>query len=315
MDPTSFGLVLDPLFERHDTGVGHPERPERLTLLRELFEKSGVTDRVTRVPLTRAEDASLLLCHDLEHIQRVDQACRNGERVLDGMDTAICPESAEIARHAAGTVVELCRRVAAGRLTAGFAAVRPPGHHAERDLAMGFCLFNTVAIAARWLTREGGLKRVMVFDWDVHHGNGTQHIFDDDPSVLYASVHQSPLYPGTGAATERGVGNALGTTVNCPLPPGSGDEAFLDAIANQVVPAAQGFKPEFILLSAGFDAHRADPLGGLEVSGEAFVEATRQMMTLSSELCDGRLVSVLEGGYDLNALAATALAHVTTMLG
>ena len=181
-------------------------------------------------------------------------------------------------------------------------------------MAMGFCLFNNVAIAASAL-REEGLPRVLIVDWDVHHGNGTQHLFEDDPSVFYFSVHQFPLYPGTGAASERGRGDGLGTTLNRPLPPGSGDEAFLRALREDLVPAAADFRPDLVLVSAGFDAHAADPLAGLNVSTEAFGEATRIVAGLAEELAGGRLVSVLEGGYDLGALSASAAAHVAALLG
>jgi len=204
--------------------------------------------------------------------------------------------------------------VARGRHRSGFAAVRPPGHHAERDRAMGFCLFNNVAIAARYLQDHEGVERVLIVDWDVHHGNGTQHIFDDDPSVLYFSVHQSPLYPGTGAASERGVGPGLGATVNRPLSPGAGDGEFLGTLESDLANAADRFAPGFVLVSAGFDAHRADPLAQLEVSTEGFAAATRIVRAIAKRHCEGRMVSMLEGGYDLRALADSAAAHVEALL-
>ena len=310
----TFGLVLDPCFEDHDTGPGHPERPERLRNLRRVLDGSGIPERCHRVELEEAGDDLLTLVHDPEHIRRVEDACAAGERLLDSMDTTISLDSARIARLAAGSLVSLCRDVAHGRLRGGFAAVRPPGHHAERDLAMGFCLFNSVAVAAAYLREREEIERVMVIDWDVHHGNGTQHIFEEDPSVFYFSEHQYPLYPGTGAASERGRGEGEGATLNCPLPPGSGDEPFLEALRDRLLPAAESFRPEFVLVSAGFDAHRADPLANLEVSTEAYAEATRIAKGLAAEHASGRLVSVLEGGYDLDALADSTLAHLNALL-
>jgi acetoin utilization deacetylase AcuC-like enzyme len=308
------GLVTDPCFEEHDTGPGHPERPERLARVRQELAQTGLAGRCTQVPVVLADDALLELVHEAEHIARVEQACARGEHVIDSMDTSICPESARVARLAAGSLVSLCRGVARGELSRGFAAVRPPGHHAERDLAMGFCLFNNAAIAARALVDEGLVSKVLVVDWDVHHGNGTQHIFEEDPAVFYFSVHQSPLYPGTGARDETGRGAGQGMTLNCPLPPGSGDDAFLGALGNDLAGAAESFRPELVIVSAGFDAHRADPLASLEVSTDAYGEATRIVIDLAQRHAEGRLVSVLEGGYDLEGLAGSVATHLEALL-
>ena len=309
------GLVTDPCFEEHDTGAGHPEQPQRLEALRRALDAAGIPERCRRIELERADDDLLSLVHDHQHIARVEQACASGELLIDSMDTAVCSDSARIARLAAGSLFALCRDVQRGNLRGGFAAVRPPGHHAERDLAMGFCLFNNVAVAARGLIERQGLSRVLVVDWDVHHGNGTQHIFEEDPGVFYFSVHQSPLYPGTGAASETGRGAGRGTTLNCPLPPGAGDDRFLGALTDELVPAAERYDPEFVLVSAGFDAHRADPLAQLEVSTAAYAEATRILQGLADRTAGGRLVSVLEGGYDLEALAESVVVHVEVLLG
>ncbi|MCP3980061.1 MAG: histone deacetylase [bacterium] len=307
------GLILDPCFERHDTGPGHPERPERLRTIREALEQ-GLADRCRRLPLESADDELIALVHDREHIRRVDDACSSGATFIDSMDTAICPESAGLARLAAGSLTALCREVAAGRLARGFAAMRPPGHHAERDVAMGFCLFNNVAVAARSLCEREGLERVLIVDWDVHHGNGTQHLFEEDPRVFFFSLHQWPLYPGTGAREETGRGAGKGTTLNCPLPPGAGDHAFLGSLREKLIPAAEAFAPQMILISAGFDAHSADPLGGLDVSTAAYGEATSLLLDLARRTCGGKLVSTLEGGYDLDALADSVSLHLSTML-
>ncbi len=308
------GLVLDPAFERHDTGPGHPERPARLARLREALGGPRLAGRCRALEPVAADDTMLARVHDPEHVRRVEEACASGRTVIDSMDTAIGPESARIARLAAGSVTALCREVARGRLARGFAAVRPPGHHAERDLAMGFCLFNNVAVAAAELRATEGLERVLILDWDVHHGNGTQHIFERDPHVFYFSLHQFPLYPGTGAADETGIGEGRGATLNCPLPPGAGDEAFLDALTGPLGDAVERFQPGFILVSAGFDAHVRDPLAQLVVTTEAYGEATRVLLGYARAHAGGRMVSLLEGGYDLEGLAASATLHVATWL-
>jgi acetoin utilization deacetylase AcuC-like enzyme len=308
------GLVLDPVFEGHDTGRGHPESPARLARIREVLEDRRLDLRCTRVPVTPATDAALLRVHDAAHIRRVEDACAAGERFIDSMDTAVGTESARIARLAAGSLTVLCAEVAAGRLGGGLAIVRPPGHHAERDLAMGFCLFNNVAVAAAALRAECAVDRVLIVDWDVHHGNGTQHIFEEDPAVFYYSSHQMPLYPGTGYAWERGKGRGAGATLNVPLRPGDGDDLFLAGLEEALVPAMESFRPEFVLVSAGFDAHGADPLGSLRVSTDAFAEATRIVRGIADQFAAGRVVSTLEGGYDLEALAASTAVHLEALL-
>ncbi len=308
------GLVLDPCFEEHDTGSGHPERPARLERVRRDLDDSGLKDRCRIVQPTPANDGQLRLVHDPDYIRRVVDTCETGQTALDSADTAVCPSSERIARLAAGSLISLTRAVAGGELSRGFAALRPPGHHAERDRAMGFCLYNNVAVAARNLTQNEGLARVLIVDWDVHHGNGTQHIFEEAPDIFFFSVHQWPLYPGTGAREERGRGKGRGATLNCPLPPGSGDEAFLGTLRDELVEAAEQFRPEFVLVSAGFDAHRADPLANLEVSTQAYAAATRIVCDVAGRFAGGRLVSTLEGGYDLDALGDSVKAHLEVLL-
>jgi acetoin utilization deacetylase AcuC-like enzyme len=306
--------VLDPIFAAHDTGPGHPESPERIRSVVRRLTDSGIAARCVPVEPEEIDGASIALVHDPAYDRRVRERCERGPGFLDTEDTYAGPDSPRVARVAAGSLVALADRVARGELARGFAVVRPPGHHAERGYAMGFCLYNNVAIAARCLQRDHGIERVMVVDWDVHHGNGTQHLFDDDPSVLYASVHQSPLYPGTGAETERGIGPGVGYTRNLPLPPGAGDDRFLGALSGPVVEDAERFRPGFVLVSAGFDAHVSDPLAGLTVSTGAFAEATRILRGIADRHAGGRLVSVLEGGYDLEALADSVAAHVEALL-
>ncbi len=236
-------------------------------------------------------------------------ACERGRALLDDGDTYVSSESYEAAMRAAGAPLVACQRVLSGEWSNAFVAVRPPGHHAEESAAMGFCLFNNVAIAARWLLARG-LVRVAVIDWDVHHGNGTQHIFERDPSVFYASLHQYPHYPGTGAASERGLGPGVGTTLNCPLAAGTGDREWNAAFEGQLLRELEQFQPEFLLVSAGFDAHHDDPLSGTRVTTDGFRAMSTLLTDFAASTCAGRIVSVLEGGYQLEALAASARAHV-----
>jgi acetoin utilization deacetylase AcuC-like enzyme len=308
------GLILDPRFEEHDTGAGHPEHAGRLQRVRRDLTDSGLKDRCRIVQPTPADDGQLRLVHDPDYIRRVVETCETAPATLDSADTVVCPGSERIARSAVGALIALTRAVVRGELSRGFAALRPPGHHAERDRAMGFCLYNNVAAAARNLTRNEGLARVLIVDWDVHHGNGTQHIFEEASDIFFFSVHQWPLYPGTGAREERGRGAGRGTTLNCPLPPGSGDEPFLSTLRDELAAAAERFRPDFVLVSAGFDAHRRDPLANLEVSTEGFAEATRIVCDLARRFAGGRLVSTLEGGYDLDALGDSVKAHLEVLL-
>ena len=246
-------------------------------------------------------------------METVRAVCARSPAAIDG-DTRVSPGSWSAALAAVGGVEEACGRVLGGSWRNAFCSVRPPGHHAERDRAMGFCLFNNVAIAARSLVERHGLERVAIVDWDVHHGNGTQHIFEDEARVYYVSLHQHPLYPGTGAASERGRGAGEGTTLNCPLPGGTGDTEWLDAFEGTVLPALEDYGPEFVLISAGFDAHRLDPLAGVLLSEEAYRVMTRRLLELARKTAGGRLVSVLEGGYSFEALASSVAAHVGELL-
>jgi acetoin utilization deacetylase AcuC-like enzyme len=307
------GLILDPVFEKHETGGGHPESPGRLAALRDVFEARGLVSRCEVLSPVPVERSLLEQVHEPVYLARVEKACATGPTALDP-DTVVGRESSEVAALAAGSLVALCRQVAEGNLHTGFAAVRPPGHHAERSRSLGFCLYNSIAMAAEALLGRKDTDRVLVVDWDVHHGNGTQHSFEEDDRVFYFSVHQHPLFPGTGAADETGSGKGKGCTLNRPLPPGSGDGPFLDSLEVDLAQAADRFQPDFVLVSAGFDAHRADPLAGLTVSTAGFAKATEIVRTIAERLCEGRLVSVLEGGYDLQAMPESAAAHLETLL-
>jgi len=250
--------------------------------------------------------------HAADYVNFFRNACRRGDRTIHTPDCPICPRSYEAACLAAGGVVEAVRQVMAGRIRNAFCPVRPPGHHAERRRAMGFCFLNNIAIAAESLRACHHVERIAILDWDVHHGNGTQHHFDRDPNTLFVSLHQHPhtLFPGTGFEDEKGIGPAEGTKINLPMMPGSGDEEYRKAFEETVLPAASGFRPEFILASVGFDAHYRDPLAHIELSTEMFAWIAGRVRALADEICQGRLVTILEGGYDLEALADCAQAHV-----
>ena len=289
----------------HDTGHGHPERVQRLVAILRLLD-DPIYAALDRREAPEATIDQLARVHTRAYIDEVFAAIPNmGQAELDG-DTVLSPGSGAAALHAAGAVAAAVDAVIKGDLKNAFCAVRPPGHHAERDLAMGFCIFNNVAVGAAQALDACGLDRVAIVDFDVHHGNGTQHIFDHDPRVLYASTHQSPLYPGTGAKSEKGVGNI----VNAPLPPYAGSEEFRDACEEVILPALEKFRPDLILISAGFDAHRNDPLASLEFETEDYAWVTDELVSLAKTVCGGRIVSTLEGGYDLNALAESVTAHV-----
>ncbi len=311
MAPT--GFVSHPLCIEHDPGRGHPERPDRLRAIEARLAGTGLFEELTAREPRAALETELARVHAPEHVARVRAACARSPAALDG-DTTVSPASWDAALRAAGGVLEACERVLSGEWSNAFCAVRPPGHHAERDRAMGFCLFNNVAIAARALREQHGLARVAILDWDVHHGNGTQHAFESDASVFYASLHQWPLYPGTGAASERGTGAGEGTTRNCPLPPGSGDAEWLAALEREILPELEAFRPEFLLVSAGFDAHRLDPLSGTRVTERGYAEMSERVLELAGRHASGRVVSVLEGGYHLEALGACVEVHVERLV-
>ncbi|MFN8543944.1 MAG: histone deacetylase [Candidatus Binatia bacterium] len=291
------GLFVDEGMLAHDPGYGHPERPERL---RVLLDHLGAARGFARLEPRLATEDELALVHAPALVARVaaTAGCRHVQ--LDP-DTVASAESWTAARLAAGGLLGTCEAVLAGQIANGFALVRPPGHHAERDRAMGFCLFNNAAIAAAWLRRHG-VARVAIVDWDLHHGNGTQHLFETDPDVLYVSTHQYPYYPGTGDAQDIGRGEGAGRTLNLPFPAGFGDEEFLRAFGDVVLPVLRQFAPEFVLISAGFDADRRDPLGALELTPAGYAAMARALVDLAADTGRGRIVAVLEGGYDLHAI-------------
>jgi acetoin utilization deacetylase AcuC-like enzyme len=264
----------------------------------------------------QARDATgddLLRVHSEAYIERARRDCLDGGGELSTGDTAVCEASYDAALRAAGGVLAGVDAVMAGTCRNAFCAVRPPGHHATPDRGMGFCIFNNVAIAARYLQRRHGLKRILIADWDVHHGNGTQETFYRDPTVFFFSTHQWPLYPGTGAASERGVGDGMGYTMNVPVAAGSGRQEIVGAFRERLVPAMTRFRPEFVLVSAGFDSRMGDPLGGLLLTDDDFAELTEILMEIAGVFAQGRLVAVLEGGYSLDGLALACEAHVRAL--
>ncbi|HUK60040.1 MAG TPA: histone deacetylase family protein [Stellaceae bacterium] len=293
----------------HDTGAHHPERPERLRAVLDALDGPAFSKLVRRqAPAAAQEDVARP--HSRRYVEALLGAIpKEGHAALDA-DTIISPGSGEAALRAAGAVTAAVDAIMAGEATNAFCAVRPPGHHAERERAMGFCLFNNVAVGALRAREVHRLERAAVIDFDVHHGNGTQAMFEDDPHLFYGSTHQFPLYPGTGARNETGVGNIC----NAPLRPNAGSAEFRTAFNEFILPALEDFRPDFLLISAGFDAHRRDPLAQLNLVEADFAWATERLVELAGRHCKGRIVASLEGGYDLEALAASTAAHVAALM-
>lgn len=311
------GLITHPLYLEHETGNGHPESKERLRAIFHHLADTEVGARLTPIqPLLRPDVADWITkVHTPAYHRALKNSIpRQGHVDLDP-DTPCSSGSFAAAQMAVSGLLTAIDRVMDGSLQNAFCALRPPGHHAEADRAMGFCLFNNVAIGARYLQEQYGLERILIVDWDVHHGNGTQHIFYEDATVFYFSTHQYPFYPGTGAASERGGQGGEGATLNCPLSSGAGDREILARFEKALAPAMADFKPEFVLISAGFDAHREDPLASLSVTDDGFAEMTKVVQSLAQTDCGGRLVSSLEGGYNLNALARSVARHLDVLAG
>jgi len=308
------GIAFDPIVRRHDTGPEHPERPARGSAVFDYLRYTGLLDSLDQLDVRQASDDDLALVHTRPYIELVKREVEQRREQLSTGDTVISEASLESARAAAGCALSATDAVLSRRVQNAFCLVRPPGHHAESRRGMGFCLFNNVAIAARHAQRRHRVERVLIVDWDVHHGNGTQAIFYRDPSVLFFSTHQSPWYPGTGAAEETGAGDAQGLTINCPFPAGSGRAEIMTAFRDRLFPAAVKFAPELVLISAGFDSRIDDPLGQFTLEDRDFAELTTMLLELAPT-AQGRIVSVLEGGYNLQGLASACHAHVTSLLG
>lgn len=315
--PATLGWIYDRRFLQHDPGPSHVERPGRLDVIVEALRQAGLLDAMQAIPFPAATPEQLALVHDPAYVDLVQMMCDEGFTFVGSPDTCIGPRSYDVAALASGGVLAACDAVMEGRVRRAFCAVRPPGHHAETDQALGFCLFNHVAVAAEHLVRNHRLSRVAIVDFDVHHGNGTQHIFESRRDVLYISLHERPGslgFPGTGAAEETGCGEGLGYTLNVPLDRGSTDTDYHAAMARQVLPALDRYRPEFILLSAGFDALMWDRVAHLSLEPASYRWITESLAQAAARHADGRVVSVLEGGYHLVDLGRAVVEHVRGLM-
>jgi len=308
-------LGYDDMFLQHQTGQ-HPERPARLTSIIETLKQNQLYDKLVPVDQSIDPDPWILQIHSSEYVARLKSSCENGMPFIDSPDSSICPASYEVARRAVAVTLWACDLIVTGVAENGFCPLRPPGHHAEHDRSLGFCLFNNIAIACRYLQRRHGLKKILILDWDVHHGNGTQNTFLRDDSVFYCSMHQHPatLFPGTGWPDEFGEGPGRGYTLNLTMEPGASDQECLELYNDNFLPVAREFRPDFILVSAGFDGHRQDPLAQLNMTEAGFEQLIRQTKELARQYCGGRLLSLLEGGYHLGALANCVKQHIEILM-
>jgi len=316
--PGQVAFISSPEYLEHYTGLGHPESPQRLAAIWEALVDAGLKDRLLWVEPAAATEDDLGMVHEPAYVELARREIAAGRGMLSTGDTNVCPKSFDAALLAAGAGIVAVDAVCEGRASAAFCAVRPPGHHAGPARGMGFCVFNNIAVAARHGQRSHDIERVLIVDWDLHHGNGTQEVFYEDPSVFYFSAHQWGNYPmpvtGLGHAGETGAGPGKGTNLNCPLPPGAGDEEMLAAVGDRLAPAMEEFAPQLVLISAGFDCRRGDPLGRLDVTDEGFRRLTRAVREIAGASAGGRIVSFLEGGYELPGLASATLTHLEALM-
>jgi acetoin utilization deacetylase AcuC-like enzyme len=310
------GYVYDDRYLLHDPGSWHPERPDRLRAIQASLKDSGILELLIQLKPYPAPLDWVERLHDPDYIRRFQEACRRGQEIFEVQDCGISPESYEIALLSAGGVMAAVDAIMGDKADNVFCAVRPPGHHAERAQALGFCFFNNVALGALYLLENFGLERVAIVDWDVHHGNGTQHLFEADPRVFYLSLHEDPqyCYPGTGYRREEGKGPGQGFTLNLPFPPHRGDQEYLDALRNEGLPRLRQFAPQFVMISAGFDAHAKDPLAQMNLTRRGYQEMTRLVLDLAQESAGGRLITALEGGYNLEVLKECVEDHLRILL-
>ena len=304
------GLIYDNYYEKHDTGLGHPESPMRATHVYKGLLQENLLQSSSVLQPDPIEEIYLSLAHDPKYLAQAKRDIEEGLKTLTTGDTSVSQDSWSVALRAAGSACLAVKELFSGKLTRAFCASRPPGHHATPTKGMGFCIFNHIAIAARYAQKKYGVGKVLIVDWDVHHGNGTQDIFYADETVFFMSSHQSPWYPGTGAREESGTRKGLGSTLNFPLPAGSGRKEIVeDAFGNELQKRMNKFRPELILISAGFDSRRGDPLGQFTLEDQDFANLTEIICDLADEFCQGKVISILEGGYDFGGLAKAANAH------
>ena len=306
-------FIYDPIYTKHFAGAGHPESPRRLEAIMSLINDTDFAGRLEIIKPRDATDAEILTVHSKQYLDLVRSDIKSGKSMLSAGDTNVCAASLDAAVKAVGGICLAVDQVITGKYRNAFCAVRPPGHHSGESRGSGFCVFNNVAIAARHAQKTHNISRVLIADWDVHHGNGTQETFYSDPSVLFFSTHQYPLYPMTGRPNETGEGKGAGTTINCPFGAGAGREQIVGAFRDKLIPAADHFKPELVLISAGFDSRIGDPLGGFNLTDKDFAELTGIMLDIARKHASGRLVSTLEGGYNPSGLARAVLAHCQTL--
>lgn len=311
------GFIYDDTYLQHNTGDWHPESSERLRVIVNGLKESGLLEKLVRIEAEPANQRWVEAVHHVNYIMRFNDACAMGMPDFDHQENSICRESFKAALLAAGGVIKAIDSIMVGDVETAFCAVRPPGHHAEVDKAMGFCYFNNVAIGARYAQRQWGMKRVGIIDFDVHHGNGTQHIFETDPTVFYYSIHEHPsfAYPGTGRDFECGVAAGEGTTKNSVILPGRGDHDYRRKLTEDLIPAFKKFQPDMILVSAGFDAHVADMMSGVNLSTDGYDFVSELIMNLANALTDGKVVSILEGGYNLELLPLLVENHIKHLAG
>lgn len=307
-------FLYDDVYLRHDTGFGHPELPHRLKAINDGVKRADWYKDLMLIGAREADVDTVCLAHDERYVEIVKRECEAGYRALSTGDTTMGPESYSIALKAVGGVLSAVDAVVSGKAGNAFCALRPPGHHATRNRGMGFCLFNNIAIAARYAQEKHNLERILIADWDVHHGNGTQDIFYHDDTVFFMSTHQSPWYPGTGAYMETGAGKGEGFTMNRPFPAGAGNSEIIAVFKDEFLAAAKDFKPDLTLLSSGFDSHINDPLGGFRIDNNGFLELTKIVLEIADLHGQGRLVSIIEGGYDLDMLSSVAPAHIEELM-
>ncbi|KPL04122.1 MAG: hypothetical protein AMJ90_01930 [candidate division Zixibacteria bacterium SM23_73_2] len=307
------GFVYHPDYLRHQTGQGHPENAQRLFALLDYLKKDSLWNHLKQIKPLNPPLKWIEKIHTRDYISSIERVCSSGLGMLDA-DTLVSLDSYNVAVLAAGGVLAALDEVLGKSVNNAFCAVRPPGHHAETERAMGFCIFNNVAIGARYAQMNHKLNKILIVDWDAHHGNGTQHIFYEDPTVFYFSVHQFPHYPGTGSDDEEGQGEGKGFTLNMPMCAGSGDLEYIEVFENILYPEAIKFSPDLILISAGFDGHKDDPLSNLNLSAAGFKRLTQVVLNVAEECCEGRVVSVLEGGYNLKAFSESVSSHLSALI-